>query len=314
MSGGKFVDYKKIETFLDVAQSGSFSKTAEKKYLSQRSVSKQITQLENEIGSTLFHRDKNKITLTEDGKIFLYTAQDIITSYMNSMNDFRELTKRPSTILRIGYFSAFEGSLLEKSLFSLLATNNNLKPFIKEESNEHLVQSLENGLLDMALSIRFGKPPINVKNPWKVTTIYEGEMVMGISKLNPLSHYTTLKVDDLKNQTILYYSTENSTFLLESIMVSMPTNVNYEQIRRVQSVEQMHMLVATNQAIACYPEGLLIRTGFKDDPYVDYLRVESDHPLTYDIVAITDKSPDKIVKKLLEELLMQKNVFRLNRD
>lgn len=53
-----------LRLFLDVVQLGSFQKVAEKNYVSQRAVSRQIQRLEQNLHTQLFERKKNKIVLT----------------------------------------------------------------------------------------------------------------------------------------------------------------------------------------------------------------------------------------------------------
>lgn len=302
------MDIQTIQTFIKVAQLGSFSKAAEKSFLSQRAVSKQIKQLELELGMKLFVRGKNKITLTPEGQYFLYSAEDIVSSYINAMTELTKFTKHGQTTFKIGYFSAFEGELLEKGLAKLLFNNPQLNLTVKEESNEHLLQSLNNDTLDAALSINFGKSQIT-NDHIKTETIYTGEMVFGVSKLNSLSLQKKLIPADIKDQSILYYSPENSTYLLESFLASMPFIRNTNQIQRVTSAEQMHMLVATNQSLALYPKGLISSKYMHNDETINYLPlIINGHINSYDIIFMT-KSNSSISNSLVGIL---KNIISVN--
>ena len=62
------MDINKLKTFLTVAKSGSFKSAAEKLFLSPRAVSKQMDQIENELGVSLFNRNKNSTKLNTTGK------------------------------------------------------------------------------------------------------------------------------------------------------------------------------------------------------------------------------------------------------
>ena len=64
-----------IETFISVAESGSFSKAAEAFYISPTAVMKQINTLEERLGITLFNRTNHGLALTEAGKSFLQDAK-----------------------------------------------------------------------------------------------------------------------------------------------------------------------------------------------------------------------------------------------
>lgn len=75
------MNIKHIETFVHVAKTGSFSKAAERLYLTQPSVSARIKALENELRSPLFNRSTKAIGLNHAGRAFLPYAEEIIRNY-----------------------------------------------------------------------------------------------------------------------------------------------------------------------------------------------------------------------------------------
>lgn len=65
------MDIEQLKNFLAAAQLGSFQRVADQQFISQRTVSKQMTSLEDELGVQLFFRGPNKITLTNAGTYFV---------------------------------------------------------------------------------------------------------------------------------------------------------------------------------------------------------------------------------------------------
>ncbi|WP_308747455.1 LysR family transcriptional regulator [Caldalkalibacillus thermarum] len=78
---GSQLDIKHIEAFVHVAKTGSFSKAAERLYLTQPSISARIKALENELGCSLFDRSAKAIGLNHAGRAFLPFAEEIIRHY-----------------------------------------------------------------------------------------------------------------------------------------------------------------------------------------------------------------------------------------
>ncbi|MCB1828265.1 MAG: LysR family transcriptional regulator [Coxiellaceae bacterium] len=78
-----------LECFLAVTDTGSFTRAADKVSRTQSAVSQQITKLEQQIGKSLFVRDKN-LTLTSDGEIFLTYARKIIQLNRDAIDRFRQ--------------------------------------------------------------------------------------------------------------------------------------------------------------------------------------------------------------------------------
>ena len=95
--------HPQIETFISVAESGSFSKTAEACFISPTAVMKQINALETRLGITLFDRTNHGLQLTEAGKSFLQDAK-YITEYstraIEKAKDIARQEKRQS--VRVG--------------------------------------------------------------------------------------------------------------------------------------------------------------------------------------------------------------------
>ncbi|PIO83344.1 hypothetical protein BSQ39_07145 [Loigolactobacillus backii] len=245
-----------MKTFLLVSQLGSFEKAANVELRSQRAVSKKMTSLENELGIQLFDRRTNRIKLTVAGQYFVGTVQDLLQSYQSAVQQLQDVQQH-NAVLRIGYFSIFEAALLHRSLKKLQEKRPATQFVLQELSNEHLTESIVNGNLDLALSINYGIDPLADTPKLGSFDLYQNQMVLGVSPLNPLANKKVVEQADLQGKDILYYSPEGSTFLLESFLFNNPSIQNYEHVRRVSSFEQMQLLVALNQAIAFYPQGLL---------------------------------------------------------
>jgi len=295
------MDLNRLKTFLKVAQYGSFKRVSDESFITQRAVSKQMKQLEDELNVSLFQRGKNKLTLTPAGRRFISSAQDIVNNYTGAVTELRR-SVTTDQVLRVGYFSAFEKELLQNALYSLLKKHPNLALSIQEGSNEHLTENVKNGNLDLALSINYGQPAVPPQSNLTTQTIFSDKMVMGISTLNPLSNHSYLSASDLATLPILYYSPETSTFLLESFMASMPFLKDYNQVHRVTSTEQMTILVALNQAFAFYPSGLIDHQDLSADNQIRNLPIKSTLNHQYDIVVLYNKiNQNPMLKQLLNE-------------
>lgn len=92
-----------IETFIVVAESESFTKAAEKLYISSTAVMKQINLLENRIGVLLFNRTNHGLQLTEAGKSFLQDAKYVIDYSTRAIEKAKSIdSKEKKQSIRIG--------------------------------------------------------------------------------------------------------------------------------------------------------------------------------------------------------------------
>ena len=92
----------KLETFLKVANEGSFNRAAEELFLTPPAIIKQINSLESEIGFKLFQRTKKGLTLTEAGKSFYNDTKYILQYFSGSIERARKSSQEEKDFLRVG--------------------------------------------------------------------------------------------------------------------------------------------------------------------------------------------------------------------
>lgn len=91
-----------LDTFIQVADSGSFSKAAGIMYVSANAITKQINLLEERLGVTLFHRSNQGLRLTEAGEFIYQEAQKMIRHAAKVMQSARELENSQEFVVRLG--------------------------------------------------------------------------------------------------------------------------------------------------------------------------------------------------------------------
>ena len=79
------MDFRQLETFVEVCEQMSFTKAASNLYISQQGVSKSIKTLEDELGVSLFLRMNSSISLTNYGVILQRYAEDLVNNYTKSL-------------------------------------------------------------------------------------------------------------------------------------------------------------------------------------------------------------------------------------
>lgn len=99
-----------IKTFLCVKEQGSFSKAAERLYLTANGVKKRINRLEEDTGLTLFARSSKGVTLTAGGEVFYEECRRIEGRYLLAVQAARNAQETSAQALRIGMMSTFADS------------------------------------------------------------------------------------------------------------------------------------------------------------------------------------------------------------
>lgn len=101
------MDFKQIQTFLQVAEVGSFTKAAEILSLSRSMVSIHIKQLETQLGVILFNRNTRQVALTDAGKSFYQDCRQIKKSYEEAVEKIQQSETMLSGTLRLGFTYEF---------------------------------------------------------------------------------------------------------------------------------------------------------------------------------------------------------------
>ena len=95
------MDWDRVRVFCGVAQAGSFTRAAESLGLSQSAISRQISALEEDLRTPLFHRHARGLVLTEQGEILFEAAQEIAARMAGVESRLDEAKEHPAGHLRI---------------------------------------------------------------------------------------------------------------------------------------------------------------------------------------------------------------------
>lgn len=271
--GIEIMEINRLKTFLSVARNGSFKAAAEKLFLSPRAVSKQMDQIENELGVQLFERQKNSTQLNKAGNQFVVTAQDIVNTYNDSVTKLQTINEAPTPTLRIGFSSLNQTVILETVIAPFTKKYPDIKLEVKEESGIRLIHLLERDSLDFAVTPFYNltREKIDYKNT-KMIKLAEGELMVGVSINNPLSKQDSVSLDEINNMKVLYYSSSESYYLREVFLDKFNGFLNPEQINRVSSLEQRDMMVASNNGIGFYPSPFLNKERAQN-PMIKFLKI-----------------------------------------
>jgi DNA-binding transcriptional LysR family regulator len=110
------MELRHLRYFLAVAEELSFTKAAAKLHLAQPSLTRQIHNLEEEIGVRLLNRSKSRVALTEEGCAFLLDARRILALATESIMAVQRLSRGETGELNIGYLSSLNFDLLPRTL------------------------------------------------------------------------------------------------------------------------------------------------------------------------------------------------------
>lgn len=175
--------------FLAVAQTGNFHKAAQRLYVSQSAVSKQIKILEETLGYQLFSRTTRTVNLTAEGRI-LYAALSECVQIMNKASEkiAKESTRRSlSGTLRIGVLSSWDIGQFRMPYFTRFFQENvDVEMLLARLDHRELIERLKQNELDIVVT-----PLRELESESGINYISLGKypLMLILSKKHPLAHY-----------------------------------------------------------------------------------------------------------------------------
>lgn len=140
-----------IKTFIMLSKLKNFTRTAERMYVAQSTVTNRIAELENETGKKLFSRRQGGVELTEEGKLFLSYAQrisELEDSFLREVNAASRYEKQ----LRVGAINAAYESGLYPYFRRFFLTHGDVSLKIVLGHSVDLLQMLQDNIVDVAFS------------------------------------------------------------------------------------------------------------------------------------------------------------------
>lgn len=141
-----------LQYFVAVGEALSFTKAAAKLRVAQPALSRQVQDLEDEIGVDLFKRSRHGITVTAEGKLFLAEARDLLKRAEAAVEKVRALARGQQGELHIGYAAAPTVELLTPALAAFQKAFPRINVVLHDLSRNEVIEGLLNGVLELAVT------------------------------------------------------------------------------------------------------------------------------------------------------------------
>lgn len=139
-----------IRTFIQVAKSRHFRKASDQLFITQSAVSARIKQLEQNLGTKLFVRNKHDVSLTTAGIRFLAHAEKLMTSWNKACHEVM-LPESIESSLMIGATDTIWSVFLTDWVADIQSKHNDLAVWAELHTSKSLMPSLIDGMLDVAV-------------------------------------------------------------------------------------------------------------------------------------------------------------------
>ena len=234
------MEIRVLRYFLAIAREENMTRAAKYLHVTQPTLSKQIKQLEEEIGKKLFIRSNYSIKLTDEGLLLRKRAEDILSMVDKTMEEFQALDDITGGDIYIGAAESESFSYFATVAKDLQLQYPNVKFHLYSGNTEVIAERLDRGLLDFAIIVQ--EVDLSKYNYIKIPTSDTWGVIM--RKDSPLAKKEYITIEDLIDLPLI---------------VSRQGITEYHPKLFKEKLDQLH-IVATFDLI--YNASIMVKEGF----------------------------------------------------
>ena len=187
------MEIRVLRYFLEIAREGNMSRAAERLHVTQPTLSKQMKDLEQELGKKLFKRGSTSVSLTDEGMLLRKRAEDLLALADKITNEFQAMDDITGGDIYIGCAESYLVKYLARAVKKLSSIYPNIHYHVTSGDTEQVTERLDRGLLDMAFIV---EPPDLSKYNYLEVPEYDTWGVL-MRKDYPLATKEAIIFDDL---------------------------------------------------------------------------------------------------------------------
>lgn len=192
------MELRHLRYFVAVADELNFTRAAQKLRVAQPSLTRQIHNLEDELGVRLLDRSKSRVSLTEEGRSFLLDARRLVALSLESVRAVQRFSRGESGQLNLGYLFKFNFDLLPATLATFYQTCPEIAVNLFDMSPAEQLRALEARKIDLGfvgLRPRAANQNMAALN-WE--RVARHDVVVVLPAHHPLAKKRTILLRDLK--------------------------------------------------------------------------------------------------------------------
>ncbi|TDQ19414.1 LysR family transcriptional regulator [Algoriphagus boseongensis] len=260
------MELRHLSYFQAVAEELNFRKAAERLFISQPGLSRQIRQLEEILEVQLFERDQKHVELTRAGE-YLKSEVDFVLNHLDTTRlQLKEIALGKVGELRIGFLGSASNKVLPDLLTRINASEPLITTSLEELSNQMQVEMIQKDKLDLGF-VRLSSVPQDLK----MKGVFRDTFSLVVPDNHPIGEKDFKSVGQFSEESFILFSSDYSNFYFEQIM-SICRNSGFSPKIKHKSVHALTIfrLVENGLGVAIVPsslkEGYDLKVRFMEIP------------------------------------------------
>lgn len=285
------MELRHLRYFVITAQMESFTKAARALHIAQPPLGQQIRALEEEIGTSLFHRQGRGVVLSDAGRVFLDSAVEILARVDEAKRAALRAARGEVGTLALGFT---ESASFNEVVTSLISRYQQMNPDVAvtlvEDDSESLIRRLSAKELDAAIV----RPPFSVTGDLVMQMLSEERLMVVLPKQHHLSHRDLIDLSDLSEERFILY-TRKSGYGLSADIVAACRNKGFSPniCQQAPQVSSAVNLVSAGLGVAIVPASM----QRMQRPDLHFVALELEWP-TATLELATRATPSKVTERL----------------
>ncbi len=197
------MELRHLRYFIAVAEDENVSRAALKLHVSQPALSRQIRDLEDELGFLLLERSAKSVRLTEAGRTFLVEARAVIQRADDAVKAARAVATGGRGELHVGYAPSLTARILPQVLRAFQAETPNVRVKLHDLSTEEMLAGLHEGKLQAAFLVRL--PPATLRG-LRFEELARDPICLAVAPRHPLANRSTVTLAEAAREPLITYS------------------------------------------------------------------------------------------------------------
>jgi LysR family transcriptional regulator, transcription activator of glutamate synthase operon len=250
------VELRQLQYFIKVARKEHVTQAAEELHVAQSAVSRQIHQLEQELGVHLFVQKGRNLHLTTAGRLFLQRVEAIFADLEKAIQETQELLDPQAGEIRIGFPHSLGISLIPSVVAEFRKENPNVRFRLKQGTYNQLMKDILEGEVDIAFISPFPEGHELLHG----VVLLEEEVYAIVPPGHPLAEYEEIRMDQLKDESFVMLSEQYS---MRSIIMNachkagFTPKIGFEG----EETDTIRGLVAAGMGVSLLPEMALVEVS-----------------------------------------------------
>jgi DNA-binding transcriptional LysR family regulator len=265
------MELRHLRYFVAVAEEENITKAALRLHVSQPPLSRQIRELEDELGIKLFERTAKSIEITAAGRIFLTEARGILQQVEKALQTVKALSTGKERVIAVGYAPSLTVEILPKALREFEKIKPGVQVQLHDLSTEEMLKGLREKKVDVALTVRAEKK--DMKN-LVFQKLKEYRVAVAFAPGHPLGKQKAVELKDLMKERLIGFGRSDYPEYHEQIaelcknLGSLPKfSEEHESVTSlIASVEAGHGVAVVPEALQCLAGPRLIVRPLTPEP------------------------------------------------